>query len=272
MKVNKYKITLLMLCVMLMTSAVFRGTVAYLTDQEKVLNTFTVGQVQITLDEAEVTPDGQPVVPENRVTENEYHLIPGVSYTKDPTVTVGEGSERSYIRMILTVYNKSAVDEIIANTKNSLTDYADLLDGWDEETWIYKGFALNEPENAISFEFRYKEPVSGFVTDSETGETVKGEVKLDALFDGITVPSTLNGEELKKLYDGNFKMEVEAHAIQATGFNAVTEPGEEGQPDKVVKTAEDVAWEAFGVQKAAEEAAKQPGTVDLTQGDDIVIE
>ena len=29
-----------MLCVMLMSSAVFRGTVAYLTDQEKVLNTF----------------------------------------------------------------------------------------------------------------------------------------------------------------------------------------------------------------------------------------
>ena len=261
-KMNKYKITLLVLCVMMMTSAVFTGTLAYLTDHEKVINTFTVGQVQITLDETEVTPDGKPTTdPPTRVTKNEYHLVPGEKYTKDPTITLGAGSEKSYIRMIMTVYNRSAVDTIIANAKNGLNDYADLLEGWDETVWVYKGFSVNEPENAISFEFRYKEAVAG-------EDTAKA---LEPLFTHLSVPSTLNGEELKALYDGNFRIVVEGHAIQATGFSDVTEPGEEGQPDKVTKTAEDVAWEAFSNQMAAEAAITQTTQTENTN-DEIEIQ
>lgn len=66
------------------------GTLAYLTDKDnKVTNTFTVGAgVAINLDEAQVNPDGTPVEPAQRVTANTYKLVPGATYTKDPTVTV----------------------------------------------------------------------------------------------------------------------------------------------------------------------------------------
>ena len=66
------------------------GTLAYLTDKDnQVTNTFTVGAgVSINLDEAKVNPDGTPVDPAERVTENTYKLVPGATYTKDPTVTV----------------------------------------------------------------------------------------------------------------------------------------------------------------------------------------
>ena len=51
------------------------GTLAYLTDQDSVVNTFTVGKVQITLDETKVNSDGTVVEGAERVRENEYHLI-----------------------------------------------------------------------------------------------------------------------------------------------------------------------------------------------------
>ena len=79
------------------------GTLAYLTDRQEVVNTFTLGDVDIKVDEAPVTPDGKPIVGEDRVDGNEYHLIPGQTYTKDPTMTVLKGSEESYVRMMVTI-------------------------------------------------------------------------------------------------------------------------------------------------------------------------
>ena len=79
------------------------ATVAYLTSvTETVTNTFTIGDIEITLDEAEVNkPDATNpgVAPSNapRVTENDYQLFPGSEYDKDPTVHVQPGSEASYI-------------------------------------------------------------------------------------------------------------------------------------------------------------------------------
>ena len=69
-------------------------------------NTFTVGKVEIKLDEAKVTADGIPVEGAARVTANSYKLMPGTTYTKDPTVTVLKaGSEESYVRMKVTFNN-----------------------------------------------------------------------------------------------------------------------------------------------------------------------
>ena len=74
------------------------GTLAYLTDKtEEVKNTFTVGKVEITLDEADVNEYGVEIEGADRVTENEYKLIPGHNYVKDPTVHVEVESEPSYV-------------------------------------------------------------------------------------------------------------------------------------------------------------------------------
>lgn len=94
---TKSKALLLTLCAVLLVAASVLGTMAYLTSTDKVENTFTVGNVQITLDEAKVNPDGTLVEGADRVKANEYKLMPGHKYTKDPTVHVAAGSENSYI-------------------------------------------------------------------------------------------------------------------------------------------------------------------------------
>ncbi|MBQ2887923.1 MAG: hypothetical protein IJE29_03250, partial [Firmicutes bacterium] len=101
----------------LMAASVF-GTMAYLTDTGAVSNTFTVGKVYISLDEADVNEAGQPLkdgkivekvdeadrwTPTDDEPSQEYRLLPGHSYTKDPTVTVEAGSEEAYVRMMATI-------------------------------------------------------------------------------------------------------------------------------------------------------------------------
>ena len=84
-------------CALLLVAAGVFGTLAYLTGTDTVNNTFTVGNVKITLDEAKVNTDGTPVEGADRVNTNEYHLLPGHTYTKDPTVTVKANSEACWL-------------------------------------------------------------------------------------------------------------------------------------------------------------------------------
>ena len=89
MRINK-KALLLSLSVILVAVVVTVGTLAYFTDSEKAVNTFTVGSVGITLDETDVDNDGSTKA-------NKYHLLPGHIYLKDPTITVDADSSDCYL-------------------------------------------------------------------------------------------------------------------------------------------------------------------------------
>ena len=107
------KALLLVLCAILLVVASVMGTLAYLTSSDKVVNTFSVGHVTITLDEAKTNEKGQPLDAGSNVVDladaarwtgslntnvgNLYHLIPGSQYTKDPTVKVSANSEDCWI-------------------------------------------------------------------------------------------------------------------------------------------------------------------------------
>ena len=95
----KMRKILAMACAMALTAAIaVGGTLAYLTSQDAVTNTFTVGKVGITLDEAVVDVDGKYVTDiNNRDDHNAYKLMPGHEYTKDPTIHVAADSEESYL-------------------------------------------------------------------------------------------------------------------------------------------------------------------------------
>ena len=56
----KTKALLVLACAVMLVAASVFGTLTYLTDNDAVTNTFTVGKVNITLDEALVTENGVP--------------------------------------------------------------------------------------------------------------------------------------------------------------------------------------------------------------------
>ena len=203
------KQTLLVVFAALMLASVsVLATLAYLTDRDAVANTFTVGQVDIALDEAAVTPDGRPILddagnPVERVKGNEYHLVPGCSYTKDPTLTVKAGSEQAYLRMTVTVNCQQALDAVFAPTG---ADLRTLFTGYDETIWGYAGELRDETADTVTYEFRYKEPVAG--ADDDT--------VLEPLFTGFTLPGAITGEQLASISD--LTITVNGHAVQAATF------------------------------------------------------
>lgn len=200
---------------LLVTGTVF-GTLAYFTAKETVVNTFTVGKVDIALNETDYDGDGD-------TQKNEYRLVPGTEYTKDPTITVKADSEDAYVRMILTVYNYSTVKELIADSANGITAFSDFLGGMDNTKWIASGSTEDTEADTVSYEYRYYTAVAGAAEDTE----------LEPLFDTLIIPSSLDGDELQALVDGGFRIDAEGHAIQAHGF-----------------ADEDAAWTAFDAQVA----------------------
>lgn len=207
------KILLLALCMAALIAVSVLGTMAYLTSTDTVTNTFTVGKVAIKLDEAKVNTDGSLVENADRVDANEYKLLPGHTYHKDPMVTVLSKSETSYVKMTVTFSKASELDAIFAPTGADLTS---IFNGYDAANWIAKGNTKDTAANTRTYEFWYKEAVGAPTAD----------VALDALFDSITVPETITSEQLATIE--GMTITVNAYAIQADGF-----------------TTADAAWAAF---------------------------
>ena len=102
-----YKAMLLVLCAALLVAGSVLGTLAYLKSQtETITNVMTVGNVSITLSESKVDEFGKVVVGAAPIVAtstgvtggaNTYKLIPGLTYTKDPKITVAANSEASYL-------------------------------------------------------------------------------------------------------------------------------------------------------------------------------
>ena len=229
------KAILTVLCVCLVVLASVMGTLAYLTDDDAVTNTFTVGDVKINLDEAPVDENGK-ATDADRVKENDYHLMPGQTYDKDPTVTVLKGSEETYVRMLVTFTYSSQLDAIFAPTGAQMTS---IFGGYDPANWQLIDDVEDAAANTRTYEFRY---VGSKDQGSKAGTVAKaedGDIVLDDLFETITVPGFVDNDQLASLVtlneDGEivdqFKIHVEAHAIQAAGFDSADE-----------------AWAAFDIQ------------------------
>ncbi len=108
---TKTKALLMSLCAVLLVAASVLGTMAYLKDSEEVKNTFTVGNVAITMDETDVD-DSTPN--KERDQANSYKLLPGHTYTKDPIIHVGANSEDCYL--FVKIDNQIAAIEANGNT------------------------------------------------------------------------------------------------------------------------------------------------------------
>ena len=223
---TRSKALLLTLCAVLLVTASVLGTMAYLTSTASVENTFTVGSVKITLDEAKVTTDGEPVEGAARVTENSYKLMPGHTYTKDPTIHVDAASEDCFIRAKVTLTN--AKEWIAIATKYADNKVENIIKGTDDNIWWVSQPAVDTANNTVTYTFVYK-------NESHTDELGKRiwtstDSKDLVLFNEIAIPGGLTNDELAAV--GSSKITVVAEAIQADGFET-----------------EAAAWAAFDAQK-----------------------
>lgn len=171
---TRNKALVLTLCAVLLVVATVMGTMAYLTSTDTVTNTFTVGKVALTLDEAKVNTDGTLVANADRVKDNAYKLIPGHSYTKDPTVHVAADSEDSYIFVKV----ENGIVALEAQDNNTIANQI-AAKGWmvldDVANVYYKVYtSKNTVEDLVVFEsFKIADAVSGTDAWNAIGDNTK---------------------------------------------------------------------------------------------------
>lgn len=187
----------LTLCLMFVVAfASIGGTIAWLTAESgEVTNTFTVGDINIKLDEAVLGS----TTGERTTTGNEgYKIYPGAVIAKDPTVTVLVDSEPCYVYV--------SVDNQI-----KLTDAAAPV------------ATLNIGENWSAVSTSGTKTIYAYTTD--TGETknptvvnaLNAEVKLPAVFTNVTIDTeSVTKANIQQLKDKTIVVQAYAHQSNAT--------------------------------------------------------
>lgn len=248
----KKKNALIMVVAMILVSALsVAGTLAWLQDATKVVtNTFSVGDVKFAqnlnggLDEADVDQfgdyDGANKNVYDRVIENEYKLVPGATYTKDPTIHLAEDNEPAFV--FVKVANP--IEEIEAEGDTTIKKQMEA-NGWvlfDEENnvWVYNKIVHTlQGVNANAIPANMKNYVGAISKSFDTVEDGAYDMPVFGTF-------TLKNDAVLKNEDGSDKyttpITVKAFIIQANGFF-----NEEAVEDSVYSTEDlladaNLAW------------------------------
>lgn len=190
----KKKIVSLCLVAALAIIAIAGASLAYFTDKDAKTNTFTLGNVDITLTEEHwVAPSA---------------VAPDVKYAKDPIVK-NVGKNDAWIRVDVTLSDAAAF--MSAAEKHEITDLATIFAGHDETKWTLAGTPVFDNEaNTLTYSYYYN-------TILAEGESTK------ALFTSVTIPAEFDNDDMKEI-GADFTIDVTAHAIQtADSYNTVAD-------------------------------------------------
>ena len=193
---TRSKALLLTLGAMLLVIALARGTVAYLTVQDTVTNTFTIGQVNITLGEDSVGKRGMKARRTGApVDENDNMLMPGHTYSKPYTIHVDAASEESYI--FVKVENGIADYEAASSAEEG--GYKTIADQITANGWA----TLEGAADVYYREYARSSAGSDF-----------------AVFDAFKIAD--NANDAANWGRGDAKIAVTAYAVQKDGFDTAS--------------------------------------------------
>ena len=191
---TRNKALLTMVCAVLLVVASVLGTMAYLTSTAEVENTFTVGSVTISMDEKDVDNSTES---KDRDTENNYHLLPGHEYTKDPIIHVASTSEECYL--FVTVSNEIAAIEATGDTSVASQMEAKGWKAVEGQTNLYVYIGTAEGASA---------PLAVKANENIT------------VFEKIVISGSVDNTTLANYKDKTIT--VKAYAVQKDGFESKT--------------------------------------------------
>ena len=167
-------------------SAAVTGTLAWYTANDEITNTFTVGNIEMTLTETKIGT-------ENEMTseDQQYKIVPGVDIKKDPTVTIQANSEDCYV---------------FVQVLDSLTD----VDGISIEAYGDK-WELKDANSHI-YQYKFAEGDKAYVVPKSDKDTT-----LQAVFKTIKVDGDLVTPDVLGGIGESDRIEVKVYAHQAEG-------------------------------------------------------
>lgn len=180
----KKKILALCLVAALAFIAVAGASLAYFTDKDAKTNTFTLGNVDIELNEESW--------------EEPEAVAPGIEYDKDPVVE-NTGANDAWIRVDVTLSDAAAFKA--AAKKHQITDLSVVFAGHDTTKWTLAADPVfDETADTLTYSYYWN-------TVLEVGDST------DALFTSVTIPAAFDNGDMEAIGE-NFTIDVTAHAIQ----------------------------------------------------------
>ena len=217
----KKKILAIVLCVAMLAIAVVGGTMAYFTDHEAKVNTFTMGKVDIALTEPNYAGD-----------TGALHVYPGQTYAKDPTITVAADSEDCYLVATVTITKRANLHALYANDTTgvkqpwglSLAGKGGMVSGGLADYTAtgavdngVSGTMLSKDGADVAF-LTYSEDVAAdTITYTFYFKNIHKANDVEVLFTEVNIPSIIDNGDI----DGDLNVTVKAYAIQEVGFDNV---------------------------------------------------
>ncbi len=201
---NKKK-TIIAAIVLLLVAAI-GGAIAYFTDTDTKTNTFTIGNVDITLtepnwDTTDADHDNVPDAAEN--------LSPGVSVAKDPTITNVSATAPAYVFAKVEVPCTTATSPA---TPVEIFDYAPVNSAWTE----LSSAAVACTSGGTATHVYY------YGTNNTLSSLAANNTAAPALFTAVTLSNSVTGSSDEGL-SGNKNVVVTGYGIQTNGLgNDVT--------------------------------------------------
>jgi len=221
---NKKTVAIFVACMLLVCFASVYITIAYLTSEtSEITNTFTYGNVAITLTETEMDEYGiDAAVPANRISSgsNLYKLIPNKTFTKDPTITLAASSESAYIGAVIEVSNAQVfagdAGLKVDDTAVTIDNYFELFGmDIDDSLWtITSSEATVDEVTTWTYKLVYKTAVA-------PGESEGVATATDVVIFNEFVTPDMTDTELETL--ANVGIDVKAYAVQTHGFDTPAE-------------------------------------------------
>ncbi len=226
-KKNSKRVAIGALSICLLAAMGIGGTMAFLTDSEQVTNHFSIGDLDITIDEPswidEEYPTDDPDNPDNpdnpKTSGDGEDLVPGDTRDKDPTITAVEGN--SYMRAVMTIKNRDTGDVITDQKRLDLIlqtiHYADN-DAIKEGT----SYALADLAgySTVNSKFTIDETISdaGIYCYRYNGIFNKNDKAV--LFTDIVIPTDWDQDELNTLH-GVYYVDDKGNAVDADAEGAI---------------------------------------------------
>ena len=209
----KKKLMAIALAVCVVAVLAAGASLAYFTDKtEAANNTFTMGNVKITLDETDLTKDDGSRTPAGNTYTN---LYPGMDMVKDPTVH-NTGRNDAWVRVIVRVTNGAAFMDKFAIAPYASSPLEGLTHGLGVG-WQITASTKDTATNDMVYTIVYN-------TVLKPGESTP------AVFEKLYIPATFGNGEMAAITYKNaqdesvngFTMSIHAEAIQSEGLNATS--------------------------------------------------
>lgn len=236
----KKKVTAIALAVCILAVAVIGATMAYFTDTDSKTNTFTFGKVDIDLTEESIEDKEKGVKAGTVGTDGGFtydKVLPGLVYSKIPTVTVVEGP--AWVVVTVTV--------------PTIYDHPDFFNG-----------TANERDFVMEKKVVGKNTIYYFYSKDADGVAANTSLEL---FEQIKINPALTQDDVKNL--PTFNVVVNAYGIQKEGFDGAQEAFAKAFADKLPTASVVIDGKAVGFDSLTDAIAKAPAGATVTLEKDL---